>query len=80
MPTQADFWREIFEAGKAAQLYQQSLDPIRRASNEKVDAFGAQKNRAFEGLLSAKPDEALTERLQIAEFSKAVGGDVGDLL
>ena len=80
MPTQAEFRREILETGNAEQLCQQSLDAIRRAGDEKVDAFGAQENRAFEGLFPAKPDEALTEGLQIAEFGKAIGCDVGDLL
>jgi hypothetical protein len=80
MLTQAEFRRQIFEAAETAEFLQQNLDAIRRAGNEKVDAFGAQENRAFERLLPAKSDEPLTKWLQIAQLGKAISCDICDLL
>ena len=80
MLTQAEFRRQIAESAETAEFLQQNLDAIRRAGNEKVDAFGAQENRAFERLFPAKSDEALAKWLQIAQLGKAISCDIGDLL
>ena len=78
--TQADLRSQILKAGKLAQGTKERLDAGRRAGHEKVDAFGAQENRAFEALLPAQTHESLAEWLEIAQFGEAIGGDVGDLL
>jgi hypothetical protein len=80
MPAQAEFRCQILEAREVAQFPKQNLDAIRRAGYEKVDAFGAQENRAFERLLPAKSDEALAKWLQIAQLGKAISCDICDLL
>ena len=74
----AVFRCEILESGDAAQLRQQLLNGLLRASNEEIDPLSAQQDGSLQAPAFALGDQPFSQRLEVCEGGKFVGGDVGD--
>lgn len=74
----AVFRGEVLESGDAAQLRQQLLNGLLRPSNEEIDPLGAQQDGSLQAPAFALGDQPFSQRLEVCEGGKFVGGDVGD--
>jgi hypothetical protein len=79
LSAQANLRAEIFQTGQNAEGLDQGFNSFLRAGHKKVNALGAQKDRAFESFFPAKIEEAFALSFEIAQLGKSIGSNVCDL-